>query len=64
MVHYKLVKVTINVPGLAKMIIDIVLHHYKVSEFNFMKLYDQSRDGSNLIGTILYHNLFRILKLT
>ena len=28
MVHYKLVKVTINAPGLAKIIIDIVVRHH------------------------------------
>ena len=30
MVHYKLVKVTIDAPGLAKVIINIVMHHYRV----------------------------------
>ena len=28
MVHYKLVKVTINAPSLAKVIIDVVIRHY------------------------------------
>ena len=28
-VHYKLIKVTIDVPGLAKVIIDMVMHHHR-----------------------------------
>ncbi len=32
MVHYKPIKVTINTPGLAKVIIDMVMHHYGVLE--------------------------------
>ncbi len=32
MVHYVPIKVTINVPGLAKVIIDIVVHHHGVPE--------------------------------
>ena len=31
MVHYKLVKVTTNAPGLAEVIIDIVVRHYGLS---------------------------------
>ena len=30
-----------------------------VDNYNVMKSHDQSRDGSNLIGTILYYNLSR-----
>ena len=30
-----------------------------LSIYNIMRLHDQSHDGSNLIGTILYHNSFR-----
>ncbi len=32
MVYYELVKIKINAPGLAKVIIDIVVHHYGVLE--------------------------------
>ncbi len=32
MVHYKPIIVTINAPGLAKVIIDIIVHHYSISE--------------------------------
>ncbi len=32
MVHYKPVKVTIDTPGLAEVIIDIVVHQHEVSE--------------------------------
>lgn len=32
MVHYNLVKVTIDIPGLAKMIIDMVVYHHRVSQ--------------------------------
>ncbi len=32
MVYYILVKVTINVPGLAEVMIDVVVHHYGVPE--------------------------------
>ena len=32
MVHYKLVKVMIDTPSLAKVIIDVVVHHYGVTE--------------------------------
>ncbi len=32
MVHYIPVKVTINVPGLAKVIIDVVVHYHRVPE--------------------------------
>ncbi len=32
MVYYKPAKVTINVPGLAKVIIDVVMRHYRVPE--------------------------------
>ncbi len=32
MIHYKPVKVTIDAPGLAEMIIDVVVHHHGVSE--------------------------------
>ena len=28
MVHYKLVKITLNAPGLAEVIIDVVVHHH------------------------------------
>ncbi len=31
-VHYKPVKVTINVPGLVEVIINVVIHHHEVSE--------------------------------
>ena len=30
MVHYKPVKVTIDVPGLAEVIINVVIHYYKI----------------------------------
>ena len=30
MVHYKLVKVTIDAPGLAEMIIDVLVRHYSL----------------------------------
>ncbi len=32
MIHYKLVKVTIDAPGLADVIINVVVHHYIVLE--------------------------------
>ena len=32
MVHYKPVKVTINTPGLAEVIIDVIVRHHGVSE--------------------------------
>ncbi len=32
MVYYKPVKVTIDAPGLAKVIIDVVVHHHGVPE--------------------------------
>ena len=32
MVHYMLVKVTINTPGLAKVIINVIVYHHGVSE--------------------------------
>ncbi len=32
MVHYKPVKVTINVPGLAEVIMDVVVRHHGVPE--------------------------------
>ena len=32
MVDYKPVKVTIDAPGLAEVIIDVVVHHHRVSE--------------------------------
>ena len=32
MVHYVPVKVTINTPGLAEVIINVVVHHHKVSK--------------------------------
>ena len=32
MVHYKTIKVTINVLGLAKTIIDVVVYHHGISE--------------------------------
>ncbi len=32
MVHYILVKVTINVPGLAEVMIDVIVHHHGVPE--------------------------------
>ncbi len=32
MVHYELVKVTIDAPGLAKVIIDVVVRHHRVPE--------------------------------
>ncbi len=32
MVHYKLVKVTIDILGLAEVIIDMIVHHHKVPE--------------------------------
>ena len=32
MVHYKLVKVTINAPGLAEVVINIVVRHHKLLE--------------------------------
>ena len=31
MIYYKLVKVTINAPGLVKVIIDVVVHYYKLT---------------------------------
>ena len=31
MIYYKLIKITINNPGLAKVIIDIVVRHYSFS---------------------------------
>ncbi len=30
MVYYKPVKVTIDIPGLAKVVINVVMHHHKV----------------------------------
>ena len=32
MVYYKLIKVTIDVPGLAKVIISVIVCHHKISE--------------------------------
>ena len=32
MIYYKLVKVTIDVPSLAKVIIDVVIYYYKIPE--------------------------------
>ena len=32
MVYYKPVKVTINAPGLAEIIIDVVIHHHSLSD--------------------------------
>ena len=32
MVNYKPVKITFNVPGLAKVIIDVIVYHYKLSD--------------------------------
>ena len=33
MVHYKLVKVTINAPGLGKVILDVVVRHHNIPDF-------------------------------
>ena len=33
MVNYKLVKVTIDTPGLAKVIIDVIIRHYGLHDF-------------------------------
>ena len=33
MVHYELVKVTINAPGLAEVIIDVVVRHHDIPDF-------------------------------
>ncbi len=33
MIHYKPIKVTINAPGLAKVVINMIVHHYGVLEF-------------------------------
>ena len=35
MIHYKLVKVMINVPDLANMIINVIIHYHKVLESIF-----------------------------
>ncbi len=35
-VHYKLVKVMIDAPGLAEVIINVIVHHHRVSEFIIM----------------------------
>ena len=32
MMHYKLIKIIINTPGLAKMIINIVIYHYALPD--------------------------------
>ena len=32
MVHYELIKVTINIPGLAEVIMDMVMRHHGVLE--------------------------------
>ncbi len=32
MVHYELVKVMIDISGLAKVIIDVIVHHYRILE--------------------------------
>ena len=32
MVHHKLVKITLDAPGLAKVIIDVVVFHHKLSD--------------------------------
>ena len=36
MIYYELIKVTIDIPGLAKMIINIVMLHYGVLELIVM----------------------------
>ena len=38
MVHYEPVKVIIDAPGLAKVIIDMIVHHYQVLESIVMDL--------------------------
>ena len=37
MAHYKLVKITLNAPGLAKVIIDVVVRHYGVPDSTVTK---------------------------
>ena len=32
MVYYKLIKITIDIPGLVKVIINMVVHHYGITK--------------------------------
>ena len=54
MVHYVWIKVTINVLGLAKVIIDVVLHYYEVLE---SIVTDQSSLFISKFWSLLYYFL-------
>ena len=54
MVHYELIKITIDAPGLTEVIIDMVVHHHRVPELIIM---DQGLLFTLKFWSLLYYFL-------